>query len=85
MIDKELFDLFMKKRSDFELCEQIESLITKRVYEAIGKENAEFYSVLVALSNSINNVGWEERHSAQIGTINRAMGLIEQHYGKYLP
>lgn len=85
MKDKELFELFMCKKSDFHLCEQIETLINERVKYVTGIENAKFYDVLRNLSNSINNAGWEGRHSQQIGIINKASGEIVDKYEEYLP
>ena len=85
MQDPELFAIFMQKKSDFDLCEQIELLLQRRIQSAIGKENAKFYDVLRQLSNSINNAGWEERHSAQIATINAIMREIIDKHESFLP
>jgi len=85
MQDQELFEIFMKKKNDFDLCEQIELLLQRRIQSAIGEENAKFYDVLRQLSNSINNAGWEERHSAQIATINAGMSEIIDKHESFLP
>ena len=85
MQDQELFEIFMKKKNDLDLCEQIELLLQRRIQSAIGKENANFYDVLRRLSNSINNTGWEDRHSAQIATINASMSEISAKHESFLP
>ena len=77
MQDRELFEIFMRKKNDFDLCEQIELLIQRRIQSATEKENAKFYGVLKQLFNSINNAGWEDRHSAQIAIINASMNKLE--------
>lgn len=84
-IDKDLFDLFMAKKSDVDLFGQIEALIAKRVHDAVGKENAAFYADLSRLSNSINNAGCEERRSEQIAFISQRLGVISDKYEDFLP
>lgn len=85
MNDKDLFDMFSNKKSDFDLCNKIEALIKSRVADAVGEENAKFYTVLTKLSNSINNAGWEDRHSEQIAMINAASCEITEKYERYMP
>lgn len=85
MNDKELFELFQWKKSDFDLLNSVEELIARRVANAVGEENAKFYMTLNQLSNSINNAGWEDRHSEQISIINNASGEIADKYDRFLP
>jgi len=85
MPDQELFELFMAKKNDFDLCEKIEMLLQRRVQYAVGNENAKLYEVLRQLMNSINNAGWEERRSEQIALINKEMNKIIDNYEDYLP
>jgi hypothetical protein len=85
MQDQKLFELFMAKKNDFDLCEKIEMLMQHRVQYAIGLENAKFYDVLRQLMNSINNAGWEERRSEQIKLIRESMDKIIDKYEDYLP
>jgi len=85
MRDKDLFELFMNKTSDFHLCEKVEALIDERIKHATAMENVKFYDVLRKLSDSINNAGWEDRHSQQIDLINKASHDIVDKYEEYLP
>lgn len=84
-MNKDVFDLFINKKDDFDLCNKIDALMEKRIEQAIGKENAKFYEVLRQLSNSINNAGWESRHSEQIALINKESYRISECYEDYLP
>lgn len=84
-MNSKLFDLFMSNKSSADLFVAVEKLIEEKTTASIGKENAKFYSVLVSLSNSINNAGWEKRHSDQISLINNEIGKICDEYEEYLP
>ena len=82
---KELFEIFQKKRNDFELYEQLTLFIKKVEHNAKGQENAKFYEVLVKLSNSINNAGHEERRSADISFLSSERSKISDTYEDFLP
>lgn len=82
---KELFEIFQKKRNDFELYEQLTLFIKKVEYNTKGQENARFYEVLVKLSNSINNAGHEERRSADISFLSSERSKIADTYEDFLP
>ena len=81
---KELFEIFQKKRNDFELYEQLTLFIKKVEYNAKGIENARFYDVLVQLSNSINNAGHEERRSTDISFLGSERSKISDTYEDFL-
>lgn len=83
-IQKELFEIFQNKRSDFELYEQLTLFIKKVEHNTKGIENARFYEVLVKLSNSINNAGHEERRSADISFLNSERSKISDKYEDFL-
>ena len=83
-VQKELFELFQKKRNDFELYEQLKEFISKVEHNTAGRENAEFYLILNRLSNSINNAGHEERRSNDISYIGIVQGLICNKYEDFL-
>jgi hypothetical protein len=82
---KELFEIFQKKRNDFELYEQLTLFIKKVEHNAKGIENARFYDVLNQLSSSINNAGHEERRSADISFLASERGKISDTYEDFLP
>jgi len=84
-IDKDLFELMAKNVSGFGLFVSASKLITEKQREAAGKENMWFYEVLRDLMYSINNAGWESRHSEQINMINNAMDRISQNFDEFLP
>jgi len=83
-IQKELFEIFQKKRNDFELYEQLTSFIEKVEHNIKGKENAKFYEVLVKLSNSINNAGHERRRSDDISFLSSERHKISSTYEEFL-
>jgi hypothetical protein len=85
MKDRELFNLFVSCKNSADLFTKIEDMIEQRIQDAKGYENARFYSVLRDLSTSINNAGWEERHSSQIDIINHEMESIIDKHEDYLP
>ena len=81
---KELFEIFQKKRNDFELYEQLTLFIKKFEHNTKAQENAKFYQVLVKLSNSINNAGHEERRSDDICFLNSERRKISDTYDDFL-
>lgn len=83
-IQKELFDIFQNKKSDFDLYEQLRGFIEKVEHNAKGTENAKFYEVLVKLSNSINNAGYEERRSSDIALLSQESSKISSKYEEFL-
>ena len=85
MSNKELFDLFDKNKDRYELYNAVIKHIDEEVFRARGKLAAEHYNTLRLLSNSINNAGWEGRHSEQISTINQASHKICDEFEEFLP
>jgi len=81
---KELFEIFQKKKNDFELYEQLSLFIKKVEHNTKGLENAKFYEVLVKLSNSINNAGHEERRNSDISFLNSEKSKITDNYEDFL-
>ena len=80
----ELFELFQNKKTDFELYEKVLLLINKKIHQARGAECAKFYDVLTELSTSINNAGWEKRHSEQLDIINKESRRIYDKYEEFM-
>ena len=81
---KELFDIFQKKRNDFELYEQLSLFIKKVEHNTKGVENAKFYEVLVTLSNSINNAGHEDRRDGDISFLSSERSKISDSFEAFL-
>lgn len=84
-MNHKLFDLFVEYGSKAILFEKIENLIKQEIEDAVGKCKVEEYQFLCKLSNSINNTGWQDRHSSQIDMINKEMYNISENYENYLP
>ncbi len=85
-IKSEVFDLTKDVQGiSFQDYEKIVAYVLKVEYIARGEENAKFYEHFRKLSNSINNAGWEERHSAQISYINEVTDEICYIYEQFLP
>ena len=84
-IKKELFNVFQVNKDKYDLYEDTLKFIEKVVEDVKGNENAEFYEILLKLSNSINNAGWEERHSQQISLLHDVKSKIADKYENYLP
>ena len=84
-IRKSLFNIFNDTKDKYDLYEKVVVYIEKVIDETKGNENVEFYEVLRQLSTSINNAGWEERHSQHIDIINKAKYKISDKYEEYLP
>jgi len=84
-IQKELFDIFQNKKSDFDLYEKLKGYIERVEYNARGVENAKFYEVLFKLSNSINNAGHENRRASDISFLILEQGKISTEYEDFLP
>jgi len=81
-LEAELYNIATNYRMDYR---QFEAIKTK-VYEAIvAYENAEFYDVLRQLRDSINNAGWEKRHSEQIDLINKTSAICVEKSERLLP
>lgn len=84
--DEKLFILFNEYRDNyFGLFLAVSKLIEEEVRKAKGEENRDFYTVLSKLSNSINNAGWQDRHSQQINLINETQESIITNYEDFLP
>lgn len=84
-VRRELFNIFQQEKDTYKLYEKTVNFIEELIVETKGKENAEFYEVLAKLEGSINNTGWEERHSDQIEYIWNNREKIVDHYEDYLP
>lgn len=81
----DLFNVFQSSMDNLSRYESVLCLIKRVIADVRAEENVAFYDVLRNLSNSINNAGWEERHSAQIDIINKAMHEICEKYEERLP
>lgn len=83
-IKKELFNIFQQEKDTYRLYEKVVKFAEELANDTKGKENAEFYDVLIHLENSINNAGWEKRHSEQISYIWTIKNGIVGRYEDYL-
>lgn len=77
VIDKANNKYFLLKEL-IKFCKELEQTAT-------GEEKANTYEILRVLSNSINNAGWEERHSGQIDFINKEINKIVEDFEDFLP
>lgn len=84
-VHRGIFDLFQKHKNQSDLYEAICDLVIDVIADTKGEDNVHFYEILRHLSTSINNAGWEERHSEQIDFINKNLQVISNEYEKYLP
>ena len=85
-IKSEVFDLIKNiKGITYQDYEVIVSYISKFEHKTKGEENAKFYEHLRKLSNSVNNAGWQERHSEHIHNINIIIDEICYTYEDFLP
>lgn len=83
-IKKELFKIFQETKDHYELYERVLGFVDKVIENTRGEENSNFYSVIILLLNSINNAGWQERHSEQIKLLHNISNDISDKYEKYL-
>lgn len=84
-IQKELFDLFQKRRNDYELYKDLKVFIDKVVLNTRGIESSYYYSVLTKLQDSLNNAGHEERRSKDIDFLRDSRGKIIDEFDEFLP
>ena len=84
-IRKDLFEIFHKNENRYDLYEKVINFIEISIEDAKGEENCEFWLLTNKLLNSINNAGWEERHSQQIQLLWDIQNKITNKYDKYLP
>lgn len=84
-IQKELFDLFQKRRTDYELYEELKKFIDKVVVHTEGEISSKYYSVLSKVECSINNAGHEERRSNDIDYLKSEMRQIADEFEEFLP
>jgi hypothetical protein len=82
--EAELFKIFMKQQGDHGLFKDVIELMNKVAHNAKGEQALKFYEYQTKLMNSINNAGWEERHSDQIQTL-FDMGREFNAYEDFLP
>ena len=83
-IEKKIFEIFQTKNNKYDLYTSIIEFCKSLENDTKGIENAEFYLKLIELQNSINNAGWEERHSKQIDYLNELQNEISTKYEDYL-
>lgn len=81
---KTVFNAF-KDKVDFDTYNKIVDFVVKAVEEEKAEENVKFYEHFRQLMTSINNAGWQDRHSQQISYISDVMGEICDKYEEYLP
>jgi hypothetical protein len=84
-IEKRLFEIFQDQTDKYHLYVSLIQFCKELELNTKGMENAEFYEKLSELQNSINNAGWEERHSSQIDFLNKCQHEISEKYEDYLP
>ena len=84
IIRKGLFKIFQENKDQYDLYEKVIIFIEKVVEDTKGEENAKFYHSANMLLNSINNAGWEDRHSQQIQSLWDIQNKITSKYDKYL-
>lgn len=84
-IRKELFKIFQDTKDSYNLYENTVKFVEKVIEETKGKENAEFYEVVIRLLDSINNAGCENRRSQQIQLLWDTESKIVNKYERYLP
>jgi len=65
-IRRDLFKIFEENKDKYDLYQSLVIYTKEEIDEQIKEDNEEFYNVVVDLLNSINNAGWENRHSKQI-------------------
>lgn len=83
-IRKDLFKIFQENKDEYDLYEKVVNYIESKIETTKGEENAEFYYQIMQLENSINNAGWEDRHSQQIQKLWDIQNNITGRYEKYL-
>jgi len=83
-IEKQLFEIFQTKNNKYDLYITLVKFCKNLENDTRGEENSEFYLKVTELQNSINNAGWEERHSEQISYLNKLQGEISDKYEDYL-
>ena len=75
---KQLFDIMMNKKDDYELSIELEKFIEEVIVDCVCEQKTEMYLFLSELSNSINNAGHEERRSGDIDKLNKKrQGIID--------
>ena len=71
-LEAELYEICRRANMNYNQFKLVKTEIFNRI---IAYENAGFYLTLTELSNSLNNAGWESRHSSQIDIINKASNV----------
>lgn len=84
-IQKELFELFQKRRSDFELYEELKKFITKVENQVKGEAASQYYLILEKIECSINNAGHERRRDADIAFLKQEKRKIVDEFEEFLP
>lgn len=84
-IESDVFEIIKNTEISYEKFEAIVRYVRASKYIALGKCNAEFYDHFSKLSNSINNAGWQDRHSEQIRYINEVQYKICEGWEEFLP
>jgi len=84
-----LFKIFQENKDQYILYEKTVAMVEKLIEEAKGEENAIFYNLTTELLNSINNAGWEDRHSKQLQFLwdiqRKISDKYEGNFGVMLP
>ncbi|MBK5243180.1 hypothetical protein [Clostridium sp.] len=83
-IEKKMFEIFQTQTDKYNLYISLIQYCKELENNTKGIENSKFYSNLTELQNSINNVGWERRHSEQISYLNKLQNKISDKYDDYL-
>lgn len=75
-VEADLFDLFLAGHSQCDLYSAVVQYIEAHSQKIISKENEEFLDNCISpLLTSINNAGWEDRHSSQIDVLWKAQSV----------
>ena len=83
-IKEKIFNLLLTNPLGYELFDKICDLIERIDCDARGEENAIFYEDTRKLLDSINNAGWEERHSDDIKSLMAISQRIVVKHEAYL-
>lgn len=85
-IQNTMFKLFVKHDTEnYELFSDVVEATNKECHKYVGEFASVIYDQLRVLSNSVNNAGWENRHSDDIQRINDMMRDISREFGEFLP
>ena len=83
--EKDLFDICKTTGASYETYLQMLAYVQHVDHTSRGEENGMFYQHITNLQNSINNSGWEDRHSLQTQYLFKVAGDIFDKYEDFLP